>query len=84
MRRIRYSTFPRTQSPHEFVEKIVSLFRANEHEIGTATRDKGLTSDEVLAVLRPSLVELGFHVEAGKRADQKNQKASVLRGKCGT
>ncbi len=68
---IRYSTFPRTQSPPRFVEKIVGLFRASEHEIGTATRDKGLTSDEVLAVLRPSLVESGFHVEAGKRAEQK-------------
>jgi len=71
MQKIRYSTFPRTQSPHEFVEKIVSLFRAREHEIGTMTRDKGLTSDAVLAVLRPSLIELGFHVEAGKRAEQK-------------
>jgi hypothetical protein len=30
-----------------------------------------LTSDEVLAVLRPSLVEMGFDVEAGKRAEQK-------------
>ena len=39
--------------------------------MGTGQRHKGLTSDQVLAVLRPALVELGFRVEAGKRAKQK-------------
>jgi len=30
-----------------------------------------LTSDEVLTLIRPELVELGFSVEAGKRSEQK-------------
>ena len=32
---------------------------------------KGLTSDEVLSVLRCELEHVGFDVETGKRADQK-------------
>ena len=32
---------------------------------------KGLTSDDVLAVVRPDLVALGFEVEAGKKKEEK-------------
>lgn len=71
MAQIRYSTFPRTQSPPAFLDQVVALFRTNEADISTSHRKKGLTSDEVLAVLRPTLVKLGFEVEAGKRAEDK-------------
>ena len=71
MSTIRFSTFPRTKPPAHFVRDIVAVFEAHEALIGTATLAKGLTSDEVLAVLRADLVNLGFEVEAGKSDDQK-------------
>lgn len=47
------------------------MFERHSGEIGTIQLEKGLTSDEALAVLRGDLVALGFDVEAGKRADDK-------------
>jgi hypothetical protein len=44
--------------------------RASESEIRSDLVD-GLTSDAVLAKLRPGLVALGYEVEAGKKAEQK-------------
>lgn len=49
-RTIRFSTFPRTEPPPNFVESLVDVFRQHEGEIATETNDKGLKSDEVLAV----------------------------------
>ena len=68
---IRFSTFPRTQSPPEFTGSIVSIFQAWEASIATIGREKGLTSDAVLRELRPDLVELGFIVEQGKSVADK-------------
>ncbi len=68
---IRFSTFPRTAGPPEFVAKVVKIFENHEGNIATTKRDKGLTSDEVLASLRADLTSLGFEVEAGKQAKQK-------------
>lgn len=68
---IRFSTFPRTQQPNDFVFDVVKLFDDHFDEIGTLQRRKGLTSDEALAILRQDLVGLGFVVEAGKRASEK-------------
>ena len=47
------------------------VFRRHEHKISTITLEKGLDSDGVLSVLREDLVELGFHVESGKRKVDK-------------
>lgn len=68
---LRFSTFPRTQKPPAFLEDVVARFANHSDEIGTLHLEKGLTSDEVLAVLRPDLIELGFQVEAGKREEEK-------------
>ncbi len=67
----RYTSFPRTEPPQLFVEQVVGVFRQHEERIGTLNLGKGLTSDEVLAVLRPELVALGFGVESGKKAEDK-------------
>ena len=67
----RFSTFPLTQTPPVFVDKVVAVFEARAGAIGTVGREKGLTSDEALAVLRDDLVAIGFEVEAGKRAGDK-------------
>ena len=68
---MRFSTFPRTQQPPGFVESVVATFKEHAAEIGTLDRQKGLISDEVLAVLRPDLVDLGFEVEASRRGADK-------------
>lgn len=68
---IRFSSFPRTASPPEFIADVVNVFQSHESEIATERRDKGLTSNELLSRLRLDLVQLGFDVEAGKRATQK-------------
>ena len=68
---VRFSTFPRTQTPPGFVERVVTVFERHSGEISTARLEKGLTSDQALAVLRSDLVALGFDVEAGKRTKDK-------------
>jgi DNA-binding PadR family transcriptional regulator len=55
---VRFTCFPRTEPPPAFVAGIVEPFRACEPEVGTLARDKGLTSDEVLARLRPHQLAL--------------------------
>lgn len=64
---IRFSTFPRTEPPPAFVEGVVGVFRQHESEIATEVNDKGLKSDEVLAVLGSDLAGIGFQVEASKK-----------------
>jgi hypothetical protein len=49
---IRYSTFPRTQPPPDFVPTIADIFRKHEDQIGTKHLKKGLTSNDVLTILR--------------------------------
>ncbi len=80
---IRFSTFPRTEPPPDFVEDLVSVFRYHEDEIATEINDKGLKSDEVLAVLGPDLAALGFQVEASKKKVDKLQRP-VFFGENGT
>jgi hypothetical protein len=48
---IRFSTFPRTEPPPDFVEDVVTVLRQHESKIATEVNDKGLKSDDVLAVL---------------------------------
>ena len=68
---IRFSTFPRTKTPPRFLSQLVEQFKERAGEIGTNLPRKGLTSDELLTVLRPGLIELGFEVEMGKRAKDR-------------
>lgn len=68
---IRFSTFPRTQTPPKFVTQVVQVFQRHSDEIGTTHMDKGLTSDQALAILRGDLRKLGFSVEKSKRKKDK-------------
>jgi len=68
---IRYATFPRTEAPPEWVRGVVSVFERHSVEIDSEAREKGLTSDEALALLAPDLEAIGFSVERGKQAHQK-------------
>src|SRR5918994_1037541 len=71
---VRFSTFPRTEPPPGFVEDVVAVFRQHEKEIATEVNDKGLKSDDVLAVLAPDLTNVGFQVEASKKKVDKLQR----------
>jgi hypothetical protein len=67
---VRFSTFPQTEPPPAFVPELVSIFAAHEPKIATVALKKGLTSDEVLSVLRDDLLKIGFDVEGGKQRAQ--------------
>lgn len=69
--KIRFHSFPRTSPPPDFASELVGVFKAHESEIGSLHLTKGLTSDQVLAILAPDLIDLGFLVEQGKKAEQK-------------
>ncbi len=79
---IRFTSFPRTQPPAEFVIDVTGIFQTHLKSISTTALKKGLKSDKVLAVLRSDLVGLGFEVEAGKR-DKEKIKRPVFFGENG-
>ena len=68
---IRFTSFPKTEPPPPFASELADVFRRHEPEIATVHLRKGLTSNEVLAVIRDELVALGFAVEAGKQKADK-------------
>jgi hypothetical protein len=80
---IRFTSFPRTEPPPSFVPAVVAAFRQSEVSICSEELAKGLTSDQVLQVLRPQLEALGFQVESGKNKEQKIERP-VFFGENGT
>lgn len=71
---IRFMSFPKTEPPPAFTSKIVNVFIQHEKQVGTRLLSKGLTSNEVLTVIRSDLLSLGFQVEAGKQKVDKIQR----------
>ncbi len=71
---IRFTSFPKTEPPPTFASEVAAVFRKHEAAIGTEVLKKGLTSNEVLAVIRDDLVSLGFQVETGKQRSDKIQR----------
>lgn len=68
---IRFTSFPRTEPPPQFIPAIVDVFRKHEEDIAMKMLKKGLTSDQVLHELHEDLITLGFAVESGKKMDDK-------------
>jgi hypothetical protein len=68
---IRFSTFPRTEPPPDFVDELISVFRTHEHDIATKINDKGLKSDGGLSLIGPDLIDIGFQIEVSKRKADK-------------
>ncbi len=64
-------SFPLTEPPPVFASEVSAVFRQHERAISTVQLLKGLTSNEVLGVIRDDLVVLGFQVEAGKQQTDK-------------
>jgi hypothetical protein len=80
---VRYSTFPRTEPPPVFTDRLVTVFKSSEGQIATTELEKGLTSDAVLRIVRADLTTLGFVVEQGKMVADKI-KRPVFFGENGT
>lgn len=74
--------YPLNTTPPEWVYDIVDLVNRAEMQISTVDAHTGLSSDDVLAVLRPGLEALGFEVEEGKSARDKVRR-TVLYGENG-
>lgn len=68
---IRFTAFPRTQPPPAFASSLVGVFEAHHDAIGTLNREKGLTSNAILALLAEDLLALGFAVEMSKAAEHR-------------
>tara|TARA_R110002073_G_scaffold118918_1_gene258686 strand:- start:603183 stop:603722 length:540 start_codon:yes stop_codon:yes gene_type:complete len=63
---IRYSTFPRTSTPHPVAAEVAEAFCNVEDAISTKQLEKGLKSDAVTSLVRPGLERIGFTVESDK------------------
>jgi hypothetical protein len=57
--------YPSRTRPSDWVRELLEIVAAARPLIDSATVD-GLTSDKVLAHLRPGLLKLGYEVEGGK------------------
>jgi hypothetical protein len=68
---VRFTSFPQTDPPPPFVAKVIDVFQKYESKISTGRLSKGLTSDQVLAVVSTDLAGLGFQVETGKTTGGK-------------
>ena len=68
---VRYTSFPKTKPPPDFIPAIVEVFRAHEPLISTIALAKGLESDPVLKELAIDLAEVGFLVETAKTIKTK-------------
>jgi hypothetical protein len=71
MSAIRFTAFPRTQPPPSFAQDLIGVFEQHHGSIGTMDRDKGLTSNAILARVAPDLIALGFTVEMNKSEEGK-------------
>lgn len=71
---VRFMSFPKTDPPPCFASALAAVFAKHEKQVGTRLLKKGLTSNEVLTVIRDDLVALGFQVESGKQKADKIQR----------
>lgn len=66
---IKFQFFPRSRGINKSMQQVLDAFMTVQEEISSDTRD--LTSNDVLAKLRPYLEERGYKVEKGKREEDK-------------
>lgn len=66
----RWAFYPARDKPPDWVSDFVGIVSTARPSIGSA-KVPGLTSDIVLAHLRPGLEGIGFRIEAGKKATDR-------------
>ena len=62
---IRWNLFPRSRGTTTHQVELLQVFQKAMHRIGTPSN--GLSSTEVLAVVRPGLLTLGYEIEQSRR-----------------
>lgn len=77
---INWQYFPKSDPAPDHVRSVVEVFSAREDEVESASN--ALRSDDVLAIVRPGLIDLGFTVELDKSTSGKI-KVPVLFGRNG-
>lgn len=63
----RWTYFPSNVEPPPWVAEFVDVVAALESTVSTETVKTGLSSDAVLALIAPGLVDLGYTVEDGRK-----------------
>ncbi|MBQ8445417.1 MAG: hypothetical protein IJX22_03410 [Opitutales bacterium] len=66
---IKYKFFPRSLGLSDEMKAVIDCFKSAERKISSEGNE--LTSNQVLAFLRPSLQKLGYSVESGKKRGEK-------------
>jgi hypothetical protein len=66
---IQYQFFPRSRGITDEMQQIIDCFNAVDDQISSDKEE--LSSNEVLAMLRPYFEKIGFTVETGKTKDAK-------------
>jgi hypothetical protein len=74
--------YPSHDQPRDWVTDLVDVIRSSRDSIESRSVES-LTSDQVLAFIRPGLQKLGYAVEAGKHKAEKIRRP-VLFGEQGT
>ena len=81
---MRWNYYPRNKRIDSTSVKVVNAFENVEKDISSSkTRPKNLESNDVLAIVRQGLEDIGFRVESGKKADE-TVKVPVLYGENGS
>jgi len=78
----RWQYFPSNAEPPAWAYTLATRVASHASAISTVMQRTGLSSDDVLAALRPDLEDLGFEVETGKSKEDKIARA-VLYGQNG-
>ncbi len=66
---LNYQLFPRSVAITKEIQNVIDCFSTEYNKIDSTTNN--LKSDEVLHVISPHLVKIGFSVESGKSANRK-------------
>ncbi len=66
----QWTYYPQRERPPAWVSDFARVVRDRQESIDSRIKD-GMTSDKVLAELRPGLEALEYEVERGKKADEK-------------
>jgi hypothetical protein len=66
---VAWQTFPKSARPPASVRKLINVFQAHDHELGSD--EHTLQSNEVLNIVAPALREEGYLVELSKAVEGK-------------
>ena len=67
---IEWAYLPRNVEPPESASDLMHVVDAASPAISTAESSAGLSSDDVLARLRPGMIDLGYEVESSKKSHE--------------